>query len=501
MKISKVAVSALALFSFAGSPAIAQPLNWWECPYTYCADPVGFQAFLNQAKTQVVRGLYLGDSQETSPAGQGYVYIPRWNWGLNQMFGTCSETPVGLANFSSQIATQWNEAAADWLIVNAQNAPYPQAGNTPAGWLPPHLIAARYGTSAVNAGNLVVLQQNAESVNPGANLTGAPYFDTSHGVELEVFATTQPTSGDVRWYAKPNMTGLPDYSSAVTNTGTLGLSLSNGTLSVLSGTTGPLNFNGMSHMQVDLYGTDDNNPTQIIGSRFRSLGKEQKGMVISSFSAGGYRATHLIDNHSGSGPVLQAMGFSFVIIGYGANESGIFTPEQHKATVLADIQWCRDNISPDLFFVLCTDPFNTYVGPSPNNFDRFAGVEYQIAQEDTLRRVVTINSRRGTEDGGCSATGNYQQHLTDGVHQTPYGQRFKADFELGMLKTHYHYCYANCDGSTTEPILTGNDFQCFLNAYAAGSSYANCDGSQGFVPNLTANDFICFMNAFAAGCS
>ena len=31
-------------------------------------------------------------------------------------------------------------------------------------------------------------------------------------------------------------------------------------------------------------------------------------------------------------------------------------------------------------------------------------------------------------------------------------------------------CYANCDGSTQPPRLTPNDFQCFLNRYAAGCS-------------------------------
>ncbi len=61
-------------------------------------------------------------------------------------------------------------------------------------------------------------------------------------------------------------------------------------------------------------------------------------------------------------------------------------------------------------------------------------------------------------------------------------------------------CYANCDGSTTAPILTANDFQCFLNAFAASQSYANCDAST-VVPLLTANDFQCFLNAFAGGCS
>jgi hypothetical protein len=61
-------------------------------------------------------------------------------------------------------------------------------------------------------------------------------------------------------------------------------------------------------------------------------------------------------------------------------------------------------------------------------------------------------------------------------------------------------CYANCDGSTTLPVLTVADFGCFLNRFAAGDPYANCDGST-TPPILTVADFGCFLNAFAAGCS
>jgi hypothetical protein len=60
-------------------------------------------------------------------------------------------------------------------------------------------------------------------------------------------------------------------------------------------------------------------------------------------------------------------------------------------------------------------------------------------------------------------------------------------------------CFANCDDSSIVPVLTSNDFQCFLNRFAAGDAYANCDGSSG-TPALTSNDFQCFLNAFAAGC-
>ena len=61
-------------------------------------------------------------------------------------------------------------------------------------------------------------------------------------------------------------------------------------------------------------------------------------------------------------------------------------------------------------------------------------------------------------------------------------------------------CYANCDNSTAPPILNANDFQCYLNKYAANDSYANCDESTA-PPVLNANDFQCFLNKYAAGCS
>jgi hypothetical protein len=69
-------------------------------------------------------------------------------------------------------------------------------------------------------------------------------------------------------------------------------------------------------------------------------------------------------------------------------------------------------------------------------------------------------------------------------------------------------CYANCDGSSTEPILNVDDFTCFINEFAAAqglpheqqvTSYANCDGST-IAPALNVDDFTCFINSFAQGC-
>lgn len=60
-------------------------------------------------------------------------------------------------------------------------------------------------------------------------------------------------------------------------------------------------------------------------------------------------------------------------------------------------------------------------------------------------------------------------------------------------------CYANCDTSFLPPLLTANDFLCFINRFASADPRANCDGST-TSPILTANDFACFLNAYAAGC-
>jgi hypothetical protein len=69
-------------------------------------------------------------------------------------------------------------------------------------------------------------------------------------------------------------------------------------------------------------------------------------------------------------------------------------------------------------------------------------------------------------------------------------------------------CYANCDSSTTVPVLNVEDFTCFINSFAIGqglppaqqvTAYANCDGST-LSPVLNVDDFTCFINLFAAGC-
>jgi glucose/arabinose dehydrogenase len=77
------------------------------------------------------------------------------------------------------------------------------------------------------------------------------------------------------------------------------------------------------------------------------------------------------------------------------------------------------------------------------------------------------------------------------------GEIYICDQGGGELYKIIPRCPANCDGSASSPLLTANDFSCFLNQYADANCYANCDGIGG----LTPNDFLCYLNAYSGGCS
>ncbi len=95
--------------------------------------------------------------------------------------------------------------------------------------------------------------------------------------------------------------------------------------------------------------------------------------------------------------------------------------------------------------------------------------------------VFSLGGTAGQPDAGVMSGGDFE---------------LGGGFWYGVLSTD---CYANCDNSTTAPVLNVLDFACFLNRFAAGDPYANCDGST-TPPVLNVLDFACFLNAFAAGC-
>jgi hypothetical protein len=71
--------------------------------------------------------------------------------------------------------------------------------------------------------------------------------------------------------------------------------------------------------------------------------------------------------------------------------------------------------------------------------------------------------------------------------------------DIGAFEFQGTSCYANCDGSSSVPVLNVQDFTCYLQAFATGNPYANCDGSTGS-PRLNVQDFTCFLQKFAVAC-
>jgi hypothetical protein len=81
---------------------------------------------------------------------------------------------------------------------------------------------------------------------------------------------------------------------------------------------------------------------------------------------------------------------------------------------------------------------------------------------------------------------------------TPIGATGYSDVR-GIAVISRRECYPNCDPGGIPP-LNVLDFNCFLNAFAFGAPYANCDEST-TPPVLNVLDFNCFLNRFSAGCS
>jgi hypothetical protein len=115
-------------------------------------------------------------------------------------------------------------------------------------------------------------------------------------------------------------------------------------------------------------------------------------------------------------------------------------------------------------------------------------------------------------DSGTPGSGQAQIATVDGRGTLIYKVRFvttpPAVLQALYTSTIVAPCYANCDGSTTEPVLNVEDFVCFVAEFATGlalppehqiTHYANCDGSTAH-PVLNVEDFVCFVAAFASGC-
>jgi hypothetical protein len=138
------------------------------------------------------------------------------------------------------------------------------------------------------------------------------------------------------------------------------------------------------------------------------------------------------------------------------------------------------------------------------NFESLGSGEYWIETQVTGGSATTPY----VMDGMLNAQGSAMVLGPQGWAPTTYSGRGVAHpFEIRGIREPIPNCYANCDLSTTPPILNVADFTCFLQQFALSIStaamhqpgvYADCDSSHNCCFNIA--DFSCFLGKFAAGC-
>jgi lysophospholipase L1-like esterase len=416
-------------------PAALLPFDQVEHAYTQ--SPGRFSSLWSQARTRTIRIALLGDSQETSPEGKGDVYVPRLQYESWKRYGNVPETVV--AGYHS-----YGDAPVygDWLLRGDAARPGASPTRIVVDSLLPGIPAAAHaapaGPQSVNGqwyGQLMVLEPDARSVNPAAEIpTAAPYFCTQGSVRAEVFAATHPRSGGLLYKARPS-DAVPSYFAPTTLEETAPLSLVDSTFIVKSFTTAPLPFNGKRHMQLELLGSLTSALTDIIGARFKS-DQCPHGLVIQDLSAGGLSTKEFLNTYRTAGLLFRSMGFDAAVLHFGANDSGEgATAEsfrQETERLIARIRsWTRD---PNFPVILMSDPYRKGLSSAQEaEFARYPGALRAIAASDPA--VLVINSRRLMDERGWKAAqpNRLSELLLDDVHYTPRGAIELAEEEMRTL--------------------------------------------------------------------
>lgn len=196
------------------------------------------------------------------------------------------------------------------------------------------------------------------------------------------------------------------------------------------------------------------------------------------------------------------------------DEDGIFDEPGEVSTVLVDIRPdggepvmmgggfpTMPMISSDGRFVAFSSSYTDLLPSLANGIEQV--YVRDMASGALLIRMASISST-GAAGNGSSILPTVSDDGTLVVYESGADNRVGSISSTGrdIFLTDLGasaWCYANCDGSTTPPVLNVADFLCFQAAYTAGELYANCDGSTA-PPVINIQDYLCFQAAFAAGC-
>jgi hypothetical protein len=398
-----------------------------EVDFFYSQDPQRFRDLWLDAQSQTVRIAVLGDSQESILTSHGFQYLPLLNYEMWKRFGNSPETPIEGCSFYGGGSSS---TPGNWLVSGRCATPGPAPSRLNTARVLPSVQARAFSTlnGATNItggtrGQLTMLQQDAIDVDSSTDIpTDVTYFNTAGVVKARIFAATHSSSGEVAYQARPSDTHTPLYSAAVTTTGTLALGLRSPTFEIRSGVTSALDFGGKRYLALEVFGTSDAEVTDIVGLRFFNETHPQ-GVVLDTFSLGGYAALDFLRGHADAGAMFRTFGYRAAVLHYGANTNGRPAPEQFKADIAGVIAGLRAWVNdPQFPVILIADVYRSRSPKELAESDQFVGAQLAIAQTDS--NVMVINARRLTDDIGWNPTsGKSGLYLEDGVHYTPLGAK------------------------------------------------------------------------------
>lgn len=425
----------VALLATAVVCGPAQAQDFLDVPYCFTRSPEVFAEMFERARCETVHAILLGDSQETSPGGAGAVYIPRLQYEFWLRYANAPMTPVA----DMMASDGGGMTPSDWLLRTANTVQGVTESRVPSAMLPPGTRGCKSSTldgTNINQGQyypqLVVLQNDCLDTAAAADLRGRmDFFPRSAQVYLDVFAATNPSSGEVNVSVMSSATGGPHFFSPILESyqTNMGLEAPEGEVRVQR--IGPLAGVPGNYCFVGLSGTDAQKYTDIVGARFVNA-SDPRGWSITSFAEGGYKTPDFMARHGQSGAFLRAMTPEVVFICYGANDAtNDHTAQQFKANLRDLIAFLRAVTRPDLRVILMSDPLRAMLPESQDQeLALQARMHWELAQEDPL--VCSLNSRRLTHEAGWTPS-RHIYYTTDRVHYSPLGAWVKAELEARTL--------------------------------------------------------------------
>jgi hypothetical protein len=419
----------------------ADPPTYADVPRVSTSDVAFFRGLFQSSASSALRIALIGDSQETV-GGWGNHYVAFLNARMATAFGPCSETGL-LTNFYAVEGPYWM-AATRRAVCSATSPALSPSQVLPA--IDVHRIPAGCGLGGIPV-RVLLLHDMAQAIDP--ELVGGNWFAGRESCVAEALILRRPGSSGVLWSSQPIDGSAPTHAPEIAAGELLpGTGVTSGPFEWLS--TPVLGLGGRRHAQAALSATDWGDGLDLVGFRLRST-SENRGVIVHSFSKGGFQLSQLVPLHGGSGPMLKAWNPGAVMLHLGANDAMVMTdPESWRPMLEQAIAWIRSAMGDPAFPVILASDIRGGIGGQPfANIDRMPAIAHELAMQDP--RVLAINLRRITEEEYNWGPNAFYLH--DGAHFRPYAQRMLAEALVGELCAALSIPYARCPDSAWDDCV------------------------------------------------